>query len=85
MDGDCAVSADLTGGDTLAAVAEDVTCYQVHPAQDEDEDARCDDQAPESETERLLAGDLLVEVAEHVDSQYDHCKSQSNEPVSWTK
>jgi hypothetical protein len=73
VDGDCAVSADLAGGNTLAAVEEDVARYQVHPTQDEDEDARCDDQAPEGKTERLLTGDLLVEVAEHVDSKYDHC------------
>lgn len=68
MYGDRAVGADLAGGDALAAVAEDVTRYQVHPAQDEDEDARSNDQAPESKTERLLAGDLLVEIAEHIDT-----------------
>jgi hypothetical protein len=85
VDGDCAVSADLAGGDVPATVPEDVTCYQVHPAKDEYEDARCDDQAPEGKTERLLTGDLLVEVAEHIDSQYDHGESQSDESVSWTE
>ena len=85
VDGDCTVGANLAGSDALAAVAEDVACYQVHPAQDEYEDARCDDQAPEGKAERLLAGDFFVEVAEHVDSQNDHCQSQSNESVSWTE
>ena len=50
MDGDCTVSAYLSGGDASATVAEDVTCYQVHPAQDEDENARGDDHTPERKT-----------------------------------
>lgn len=85
VDGDCTVGADLAGGDALAAVTEDVTCYQVHPAQDEDENTRCDYQTPERKAERLLTGDFFVEIAEHVDPQNDHCKSQSDESVSRTK
>lgn len=50
-------------------------CDQIQPAQDEDENSRCDDHAPEFQTERLLTGSLLVEVTEHVDAEDDHCES----------
>lgn len=50
-------------------------CDQIQPAQDEDEDARRDDYAPELQAERLLTGSFFVEVAKHVDAEDDHCES----------
>jgi hypothetical protein len=82
---DCAVGTDLTSGNALTAVAKDVAGDKVDPAHDEDDDASRDDHTPESKTERFLADSFLVEVAEHVDTEHYHCKSQSDEAVSWAE
>ena len=82
---DCTVSANLTSSDALTAVTEDIAGDQIDPAHDEDDDASRDHHAPESKAERFLAEGFLVEVAEHVDTEHDHCKCQSDEAVSRTE
>ena len=78
---DCTVGADLTGGDTLTAVAEHIAGDKVDPAHDKDDDTSRDHHTPKGKTERLLAHSFFVQVAEHVDAEHDHCKSQSDEAV----
>jgi hypothetical protein len=60
-------------------------CNEVDPAHYEYDDASRDHHTPERKAERLLANSFLVEVAEHVDTENDHCKCQSNEAVGRTE
>lgn len=57
---------DLSGCDAFAATAEDEACDQVDPAQNEDDHTGTNDDTPERQAERLLAGSWLVEITEHV-------------------
>ena len=79
------VSSNLSGGDALVAVSEDVASDQVHPAHDEDDDTTADDDTPESETERFLVGVGFVEVAEHVHAEDDHGEGERDEAVGWAE
>lgn len=85
MNGNRAMSSDLAGCNVFAAIAEDVACDEVDPAEDEDDAARSDDDAPEWHSQRLLAGGLLVEIAEHVDAEDAHGESERDEAVSGTQ
>lgn len=76
---------NLTSSDALTAVAEDIAGNQVDPAHDEDDDTSGDHHTPESKTKRLSADSFLVEITEHVDTENDHCKCQSDKAVSWTE
>lgn len=76
---------NLASSDALTAVAEDIASNQIDPTHDEDDDASGDHHAPESKTKRLLTEGFFVEIAEHVDSEHDHCKCQCDEAVSWTE
>lgn len=83
--GHSTMSSNLSGGDALVAVAEDVAGNQVHPAHDKDDDAAADHDTPERETKRFLVGVGFVQVAEHIDSEDDHGESESNEAVRWAE
>jgi len=56
-------------------------CHQIHPTQDKDDDARADDNTPECHAERFLASSVLVEVAEHVDTDNDHRARKTDESM----
>lgn len=55
---------------------------EVDPTQDEDDDARADDDAPERQTEFLLSTGRLVEISHHVDTQDDHGQSETDEAMT---
>ena len=58
---------------------------QIDEAEDEDDDARADHDAPKRHSERFLACSGFVEVAEHVDTQHNHGQPKSDEAVDWTE
>jgi hypothetical protein len=55
---------------------------KVEEANDNAQDARGDEQAPEWHTQGLLASGLFVHVAEHVETNGHHSTAQGNETVS---
>ena len=81
----CTVSSHLACGDALLALTEDVARNEIDPAHEEYNDSRSDHDSPEGQTERLLACGGLVQVAEHVNSEYDHGESKGDEAVCWTQ
>lgn len=54
---------------------------QINEPEDEDDDAAGDDDAPEGQTEGLLAGSGLIEVAEHVDAECEHGQGEGDKAV----
>lgn len=64
---------------------EDAYRYQIDPTQDKDDDARSNQDSPHRQAERLLAGRLLVEIAEHIDTQDQHHESERDETMDWTE
>lgn len=73
-------SSDLT-----RLVAEDEAGDDVEEANDNGQDTRSDEQAPERQSERLLARGLLVHVTEHVESNHHHCATQRDETMRRTQ
>ena len=81
----CSMSTHLASCDAFVAVTEDVGSDQVDPAKDKDDDASADNDTPECEAERLLAGGRFVEIAEHVHAEHDHGESESDEAMGGTE
>lgn len=77
--GSGAVSADLTGGDVEGFLAEQIAREDVGDAQDGDEDAGSDDEAPVVVSEGLFGGGCFVEIAEEGDAEDYHEDAESYE------
>ena len=84
-EGDGALGADEARGDVTGVVAEDVAGDDVEDADDDCEDARGNEETPEGEAKRVLAGGFLVHVAEHVESEDGRGASKSDEAMGRTK
>jgi len=84
-DGDGTVRADAASCDATAGVAEDVASNDVKEANDQGKDARCDDQAPEWQAQRTLAGGFLVHVPEHVEPDDHHSDAEGDEAMGWAE
>lgn len=71
--------------DPSGLIAEDETGDDVEEANDNGQDTRSNKQAPERQSERLLARSLLIHVTEHVESDYHHRTTQSDKAMRWTE
>lgn len=73
------VSANLTRGDVLLLVSENVACEEVHDAEDDDHDAAGNDNLPEGGAQRFLTCGLFVQVSEDGDAEDDHENAEGHE------
>lgn len=79
------MAADLTACDAKLRVAEEECCNEVGDAEDHGQDASCDNEATQRLAQVLLTGCGLVEIAQNVATQSEHCCCEEDESVLWTE
>lgn len=84
-EGHGAAGTDAAGGDVAGAVAEDEAGNDVEETNDNAQDTRSDEQAPEWHAQGLLACGFLVHVSEHVESDGHHGAAQRDETMRRTQ
>lgn len=77
------VGSYLSGRDAEFSLAEDVAGEDVCDAEDYDDDAGGDDDAPVGDAEGFLGGGFFVEVAEDGDADDGHEYAEGDEAVGW--
>jgi len=84
-DGDGTMGANAAGCDAAVRVTEDIASDDVEEANDQGKDARCDDQAPERQPQRILASSFLVHVSKHVKPDNHHSGAEGDEAMGWAE
>ena len=72
------MAADLTTSDALDGVAEDERCDDVEKTHQGRQNAGCDDDAPKGKTQGTNARSTLVEIAQDVETQHNHCHAEED-------
>lgn len=67
------------GGNTKGRVTENVACEDIDGPENDDQDSRGDDDAPEGYAKRFLACGFFIQIPKDRDADNNHCDPKSNE------